>query len=275
MDNSTPRAGDRWWTLRAALVVGAVLLLSGCAYRPLLRPLVAGEAAVGRQAFRQLVGGQGICARAVDAEVTVTLDVPWQSGTIAGYLQLLAPGYLKFIGVNPLGQPLLVLGSDGVACRYVLPAERKMYEGRLAEATVSRYLPPGLDLTRSYYWLIGRLRPGQVDIREVAGEPGGAGLWVQFRYAGEEQSELVLFDPRRLCLLRHLLLDKDGRTVLEVSYDSYAAGDCPLPGQVIIQGDNRLGRLVLRLGNWLPADTMTAADFVVTAPSDFVRIKIK
>jgi len=258
-----------------ALVAVALLALTGCAYRPTRLALNGEETAAGREAFRKLVGGQGICARAVDAEATVTLDLPWQSGTIGGYLQLMAPGYLKFIGVNPLGQPLLLLGSDGTDCRYVLPAARKLYEGRLAEAAASRYLPAGFDPTRSYYWLIGRLRPGQVRIGEVSGDPDGAGVWVKFRYEGEEHAELALIDPRRLCLLRHLLLAEDGRTVLEVSYDSFTPGACPLPGQVIIHGDNRFGRLVLRLGNWLPADTLTGADFAVTAPSDFVRIKIK
>lgn len=258
-----------------ALVLIAFLGLVGCASRPTRFALSGQEAAAGREAFRKLVGGQGICARAVDAEATVTLDLPWQSGTITGYLQLLAPGYLKFIGVNPLGQPLVLLGSDGVECRYVLPAERKLYEGLLAEADFSRFLPPGFDPTRSYYWLIGRLRPGQVRIGEVSGDPDGPGLWVKFRYEGEDHYELALFDPRRLCLLRHLLLAKDGHTVLEVSYDAYTSGDCPLPGQVVVQGDNRFGRLVLRLGNWLPADTLTGADFAVTAPSDFLRIKIK
>lgn len=249
--------------------------MAGCAYRPALRPLGEAELAAGRAAFRQLVAEQGDCPRAIDAEVTVTLNLPWQSGTMAGYLQLMAPGYLKFIGVNPLGQPLLLLGSDGVACRYVLPSERKLYQGLLAETAVSRYLPPGLDAARAYYWLIGRLRPGQVRIEEVSGDPEGAGLWVRFRYQGEAQSELVLFDPRRRSLGRHLLLDAAGRPVLEVAYGAHTVADCPLPGQVTISGDNRFGRLVLRLNNWVPADTMTAADFAVTAPSDFLRIDIK
>ena len=268
-----PRLGRQ--AAAAVWVTITILLLSGCAYHSPRLALHGEEAVAGRAAFRKLLGAQGICARAVDAEATVTLDLPWQSGTMAGYLQLMAPGYLKFIGVNPLGQPLLVLGSDGVDYRYVLPAERKLYEGRLAESSGSRFLPTGFDPRRSYYWLIGRLRPGQVRIGEVSGDSEGGGIWVQFRYEGEEPSELVLFDPRRLLLLRHLLLAKDGGTVLEVSYDAYSAGDCPLPGQVVVYGDNRFGRLVLRLGNWLPADALTGADFSVTAPSDFVRIKIK
>lgn len=262
---------------RSWLFLLAFLLLApaGCAYRPARLPLDTETAAAGRDSFRKMVGGQDICARAIDAEATVTLDSPWQSGTIAGYLQLMAPGHLKFIGVNPLGQPLVVLGTDGVACRYVVAPERKIYEGALADAAVSRYLPVGLDPARSYYWLIGRLRPGQVRIREISGDPGGAGLWAEFRYEGEEQRELVLFDPQRLSLLRHLLLDNQGRTVFEVTYDSYTSGACPLPQLVTIRGDNRFGRLVLRLGNWLPGEALTIADFEVTAPSDFSRIKIK
>lgn len=260
------------WAAALALLV---VLLNGCAYRPTLLPLAESAAAAGRRAFREMVAGQGGCVRAVDAEATVTFNLPWQSGSIGGYLQLMAPGYLKFIAVNPLGQPLLLLGSDGAGCRYILPAERRVYDGSLAEGFLSGFFPRGFEPARSYYWLIGRLRPGQVRIGEVNGDPAGAGLWVKFRYEGEAQAELALFDPQKQRLLRHLLLDQDGATVLDVGYDSYTTAACPLPGLVTIRGDNRFGKLVLRLGNWLPADTLTAADFTVTAPSDFVRTKIK
>lgn len=222
-----------------------------------------------------MVGGQAVCARAVDAEATVTLSSPWQSGSMDGYLQLMAPGFLKFVGVNPLGQPLVITATDGETGRYVLPGARKLYEGPLSAGAVHRFLPTGLDPARSYYWLIGRLRPGLVKIREVAGDPDGKGTWVEFSYEGEAQRELVLFDPLRLNLHRHLLLDEQGGVALEVEYDSYPAGECALPGLVSIRGDSRYGRLVLRLGNWLPAEALTGDDFKISAPADFTRIDIK
>ncbi|HSH12732.1 MAG TPA: hypothetical protein VLA15_03250 [Desulfurivibrionaceae bacterium] len=233
------------------------------------------EEAGAREAFRLMAGGQAACARAVDAEVTMTIATPWQSGSMAGYLQLMAPGYLKFVGVNPLGQPLLITGTDGETGSYVVPAERKIYQGPLSAEAVLRYLPTGLDPTRSYYWLIGRLRPGQLSIMEVAGDLDRAGLWVEFRYEGEVRRELALFDPLRLLLRRHLLLDEQGEVAFEVEYDSYSTGECPLPGLVTIRGDRRYGHLLLRLDNWLPAETLTGDDFKITVPSDFTRIHIK
>jgi len=192
-----------------------------------------------------------------------------------GYLQMLAPGFVKFVGVNPLGQPMVIIASDGATARYVLPGERKVYEGGLAADTVRRFLPEGFDLAQSYYCLTGRLRPGLVRIREVAGEPDGTGVWVEFQYDDAARRELVLFDPHRSILHRHLWLDAQGGVVFEVAYDSYQAGDCPLPGLVSIRGDRRYGHLILRLGNWQPADALTGADFQITAPTDFTRITIK
>ncbi len=252
-----------------------MLALVGCAYRPARLVLAETEAVEAREAFRRLVGGQAVCARAVDVEVTVTISSPWQSGSMNGYLQLLAPGFLKFVGVNPLGQPLVLMATDGETGRYVLPGERKVYDGPLSAEAVRRFLPAGLDPARSYYWLIGRLRPGLVKIREVAGDPDGSGVWVEFRYEGETRKELVLFDPRQLTLRRHLLLDDQGGIAFEVEYDAYPAGECPLPGLVTIRGDSRYGRLVLRLGDWLPAEALTGNDFQITAPADFTRIPIK
>lgn len=257
------------------LLLALFLALAGCAYRPARLPLAESEATGAREAFRRMVSGQALCARAVDAEVTVTVATPWQSGSMVGYLQLMAPGYLKFVGVNPLGQPLLITGTDGESCRHVLPAERKIYEGPLSAEAVRRFLPAGFDPARSYYWLIGRLRPGQVRIREVAGDPDGAGLWVEFSYEGEARRELALFDPLRLLLRRHLLLDGQGEVAFEVEYDSYSGGECPLPGLVTIRGDRRYGHLLLRLGNWLPGEALTGDDFKITVPADFTRIPIK
>lgn len=258
------------------LFVGvALLVLTGCAYRPSRLPLAESKVVEAREVFRQMVGGQAVCARAVDAEAIVTFATPWQSGSLDGYLQLMAPGFFKFVGINPLGQPLVIVGTDGKTCRCVLPAERKIYEGPLAGGDVRRYLPAGLDPARGYYWLIGRLRPGLVKIREVTGAQDGNGIWVEFHYEGETQRELVLFDPERLTLRRHLLLDGQGGVTFEVEYNNYPAGDCPLPELVTIRGDNRYGRLILRLGNWLPAETLRGDDFKITAPADFTRISIK
>lgn len=259
----------------ALLLLTLLLALAGCAYRPTRLPLAESEAAGARAAFRRMLTGQAVCARAVDAEVTVTMATPWQSGSLPGYLQLMAPGYLKFVGVNPLGQPLLITGTDGETGRYVLPGERKIYEGPLSAEAIRRFLPAGFDPTRSYYWLIGRLRPGQVRIREVAGDPEGTGYWAEFRYEGEARRELALFDPERLLLLRHLLLDEQGKVAFEVAYDSYSGGECPLPELVTIRGDRRYGHLLLRLGNWLPGETLTGDDFQITVPADFTRIPIK
>lgn len=261
--------------LLSFLLVALLLAPIGCAYRPARLTLAETEAAGVRDSFRRMVGGQLVCVRAVDAEATVTISSPWRSGSMDGYLQMMAPGFLKFIGVNPLGQPLVITATDGATGRYLLPGERKLYEGPFSAEAVRRFLPTGLDPARSYYWLIGRLRPGLVKIREVAGDADGKGVWVEFLYEGETQRELVLFDPLRLNLRRHLLLDEQGEVALEVEYDSYPAGECPLPGLVTIRGDSRYGRLVLRLGNWLAADALTADDFKITAPADFTRIEIK
>jgi hypothetical protein len=268
-------AGRSWWRQSFSVAAALLLTLSGCAYRPSRPPLAEPAATEAREAFRRMAAGQSICARGVDAEVTVTIAAPWQSGSMDGYLQLMAPGFLKFVGVNPLGQPLVLAATDGENCRYVLPSERKVYEGALAGADLRRFLPEGLDPGRSYYWLIGRLRPGVLKIQELAGDPDGKGVWVRFLYEGESRGELALLDPLRLTLHRHLLLDAQERVAFEVEYDAYPAGDCPLPGLVTIRGDSRYGRLVLRLGNWLPADTLTSDNFKISAPADFTRITIK
>ena len=248
--------------------------MPGCASRLPGSPLAGGEAAAAREAFRRLAGGQAACDRALDAEVSVSLSSPWRSGSLDGYLQLMAPGYLKFIAVSPLGQPLLLLGTDGSTVNYVVPAERRVYQGRADGETLARFLPSGLDPARSYYWLIGRLRPGQVRILEVAGEAGGTGTWVKFRHDDERRAELVLFDPAGGRLLRHRQLDEQGGVVFEAEYGEFTDGECAAPGLVTLHGGRLYGTLTLRLDNRLPADSLRGEDFKIDAPPDFTRIPI-
>jgi hypothetical protein len=251
----------------------ALLLAAGCATLPGRHPLAPEEEARGRDLFRQLAAGQQACRAWVDAEAGLTFDSVWQSGFLPGYLQLLAPGFLRFVGIGPLGQPLLILATDGQDFSTVLPAERRVYEGPVTASAFQRYFPDGFAAAASYYWLTGRLRPGRVQVREVTGAEGSPDLWVVFSYAGEAGRELVRLDPEHRTLRRHLLLDEQDGVVLEAAYGDYTSGLCPQPGQVTIRG-GRHGSLELRLRDWQETVPLTAADFETPIPPGFNRIKI-
>jgi hypothetical protein len=261
---------------RLFFVVGLALslLAGGCASLPRQYPLPPEAEARARAAFRQLAAAQMACGRWADAEAFVSLDSMWQSSSLPGYLQLLAPGFLRFVGLNPLGQPLLILTTDGQNFTSILPIEMRAYEGPVTSPSFQRYVPPGLTTEGGYYWLIGRLQPGLAKVLEVAGEDDGPDFWVKISYGDGAGREMVRFDPERLLIRRHQLLDERDQVVLDVSYDEYTASPCALPGLVTIRSGRRKGTLALRLRDWRTADPLSPQDFAVDIPPGFNRIKI-
>jgi len=261
---------------RFPLVVGLALLLlaAACAVLPVRRQLPPAEETRARAAFRQLAAEQKVCGGWGDAEALLSLDSVWKSGSVSGYLQLLAPGYLRFVGLNPLGQPLLILTTDGQNFSSILPTEMRAYEGPVSSPPFRRYVPERLRPETSYYWLSGRLRPGVVKVLKVTGDDDGSDLWVKLAYDDGAGREMVRFDPKRLSISRHLLLDERDRVVFEVGYGDYTAPPCGLPGLVTIRDGRGKGTLELRLRDWRTAEPLTPQDFAVDIPPGFNRIKI-
>jgi len=261
---------------RLFFVVGLALALlaGGCASLPRQIPLAPDADTRARAAFRQLAAAQKACGRWADAEALVTFDSIWRSGSMSGYLQLLAPGFLRFVGINPLGQPLLILATDGRRFSSILPSEMRAYEGPVTTSTFQRYVQAGVAPEAGYYWMIGRLRPGEVTLLSVAGASGSSDVWVKFSYDDGAGPEMVRFDPVRLTIVSHRLLDDRDRVALEVDYDDYTAPPCGLPGLVTIRGGSRKGTLALHLRDWRTTEPLTPQDFTVNIPTGFKRIKI-
>ena len=109
--------------------------LQGCA-RPVLQtyPASEQEAQLAASAFtRYQKIYQDECACCLDAEADATVSVSgWFSnhtGKLSGYLQVLEPGYIKFVALNPLGQPILILLTNGRIFKSLNVLEGKAYMG--------------------------------------------------------------------------------------------------------------------------------------------------
>jgi len=257
-------------------LVNLILLLGycGCALSPRV-PLSGADSSRYREDFKQMVSVQRECQCCGDADVTVSIDSPWQSGTIGGYMQIMSPSFLKFIGMNPLGQPQIVMVTDGVKFSYALINEARGYEGAVTSEAFNRYAPPGFNPGTSFYWLIGRLPPGPVDIMETSGDTSKRGIWVRLRYESDGMNSLILFDPARKVILQHSKLSEDGKSVLDVKYDNYQSGKCGLPGRITISSGNHHGNLVVDLREWQTGVPFSAGEFEFELPAGFERVEVQ
>lgn len=274
---------DFFCRLLAALLVGGFFVaLAGCAVtRPAVVPLSADEERRVREQAAALLMPIDVCGKCLDVEARVVVQSLWQSGTVEGYLLARAPGTLKFVGLSPLGQPLLLLATDGTSFRFVSVAEAVAYEGLTSAAAFRKYAPPGLDPLASFFWLIARL-PRESRVVEVSRNDGG-GYWLTLLINGAAGRHRVLFDPVQGAIAQAELLDQNEQPLLEVRYEMYqqitaldGVAGCRLPGRVVVSGKQHGGAaLTVQFSNWLLGTTCNEADFAVTVPSGFAIERVE
>lgn len=263
-----------------------LLLTGGCATLPATRPLAELQQQQAEALFREAMARQQDCPCCLDAQVRLSVKSLVQKGTISGFVQAKEPSFLKFIGLNPLGQPLLFLATDGTFFRYVAVPEAKGYEGLVTAAAFKKYAPQGFDPEHGFYWLAGRLAPEKLRIFSVAQDPEGQGIWLELAYAvdvfeGKALRRHVLFDPVKQVIRQHLVADLDGQIMVDVRYDDYTkaseggSDNCQLPGVIRIHANHNGALMELTLGDWLPDASFSAGDFRVDLPPDFALVPVQ
>lgn len=271
-----------WWGGLALFL----LLGGGCATLPATRPLVELQQQQAEARFREAMARQEECPASLDAQVRLSLKSLLQKGTISGFVQAKAPSFLKFTGLNPLGQPMLLLATDGTFFRYVSVVEGKGYEGLVTAAAFEKYAPRGFAPAHAFYWLAGRLAPEEQRIFSVARDPEGQGFWLELAYAadaagGKPLRRHVLFDPAQQVIRRHLVADADDRILVDVRYDDYSpafeggSDNCRLPGLITIHANHNGALMELALGEWLPDPSFSAGDFRVELPPGFTLVPVE
>jgi hypothetical protein len=248
--------------------------LSGCAGLPARLPLSGPESLLVRQSFKEMIGRQRQCESSVDADITITLDSRFYSGTMSGYLQAKAPAFLKLVGINPFGQPMVVLISDGEYFSYALLSESVSYDGRVDSDAFRRYAPTGFDPGASFYPLTGKLAPGKVRILATSSDREGRGAWLELENIRDNIHSLVLFEPEHQLVRQYLQFNEDGKVTLKIGYGDYFPGPCSLPGLITITSSDHAGELLIRLRDWQTDASFSAADFVLELPPAFKRVKV-
>ena len=267
---------------RLTLLGFFLFLANGCATLP---ATVSLDADLRRQAsldFLQLVAGQQACNCCLDVQVRASVKSLLQKGSLQGFLQAMSPSYLKFVGLNPLGQPLVILSTDGENFRYVVVPEAKSYDGPASARKFKDYAPQGFEPEHAFFWLTGRLAPGKIEIFDVAGDAEGQGLWFEFAYDQEKLRRHVLFDPKERVILRHIVVDEEDHTLMDVRYLEYQnksvaeKNECRLPSLIKVHASTKNGAVMeLAFSDWIEDASFIGPDFVVELPVGFQRVFIE
>ena len=281
-----------------------VIFIQGCA-GPILQTYPADPKEIATVtevflSFRKL--SDEVCICCLDAEADTSLSVSgWfhdHTGKLSGYLQAMEPGYLRFVALNPLGQPWYILVTDGKIFKSLNVFEEKAYSGSVQSETYGKFAPAGFEPGFSYYWLTGKLQPGDMQIRSVMHDREKDAFWLHIIHANGAAESMILFDPDEQLILRHVLQDERGKHLADVVYAEYqplngegsrdlrgvppenpasasAEYFCRVPGRITISSRAGSEKIEVKLHSFIENVQFSADDFSLEIPDNFEQLLVR
>ena len=249
-----------------------VLLLNGCAGKPWTGQVSADETALFTRTFEEMQQRDASCYSCLDAETSLLWEGPGSSRSIAGFVQLMLPTSLKFVVLNPLGQPLYALVSDGREFQSINTGQRLHTIGRISALAAQHQIPEALLSENWGYWLTGRLQEERATIEAIRLDGSGRGVWITLRYKDETRLAIshLLIQPETKQLLLRILVDHQGKTVATLSYDQrYGTDDCAPVSRMTISDLPYRSKLSISFTEILTDRSFTAANFRLRVPADY------
>lgn len=253
-----------------------LLLAAGCArLAPRPVPLAAGERAQVLSGYRAYLHHVPLCP-GVEADVQLQYQSLFKDARIPGVLAAKAPASIKVMGLNPLGQPMLVFSVHGGRFTLIDVQGQKGYSGRITAGRVAKLLP-----------LEDLAKAGLYDL--LTGAPAlpiESGLAVS-RLRGVKRGFYLLTWPEawpRKQIVFNLgagrveafrLLDAADRILLEIHYSSRREGRCGVPAAIDISGSKVRGSVECTFERVFPADSLAAGTFALTVPEGFSMEKVR
>lgn len=269
-------------------LAAALFALSACAghHIPSVESVSGREGVEVRAAFNKMVILQSsVCPDAIDAEVTV---VAAYDGLMAdrkivldGFLLAAKPSLLKYVAVNPLGQPMIIMTTDGSDFRYVTVAENREYSGSVLSETFRRFFPSSTG--GDFYGLItGRPNIESMHITSVVRQPGTSLYWLTASSAGDESGHRIsfFFDLLNGRLNGCRLLDGAGSVIVDIRYLPATEGVsqngiCAVADRVEMQLPSLKSSLSIQFASMRHDTELTVEDFSFTRPDHYQLIQVQ
>ncbi len=252
------------------LCAAVLLLLGGCSAKmPQQSAQLDGEPL--RQAEKRLRSFLNqSCVEAVDSDVQLTWKAYARQETYPAQLEAQAPASLRLALTDPLGRPLLLLGSDGKT--FTLADNRKAegWRGSVEQKTIRRFLPAFIPMDDLFFWLSGRVRGDRMQAAAARLDAEGT-LWWHGGSAGGGVVHILALDEANH-LSRHLVVDRKNDEILfEARYSEYrpTGKDCSWPGSIVLSGKALEAEYKLDFGAIASHAPIDRQRFEVTLPPHF------
>ena len=253
------------WGLLAVL-----LLLQGCVSKmPKTIPLAEdqkGEAERVLAAF--LREGR---PQALDADIKLGWDFLAGKGTAEAIVQVQQPAFLRLSLPDPLGRAMVLVASDGKTFTMVDNRAGKGYQGSVDSKFWHSYVPPPLapeDLFPLLGGFLSQPPPTGMDMFSAERQTGFWYVWKE----GPLLVHRLLIDRSAARLIRHLVIDGRGDTLLDVRYSDFHSGvegHPSWPHLVEVEGAMITGTLTVQIVRVVSYDPLPPARFYLSLPSHY------
>ncbi|MEW6427037.1 MAG: hypothetical protein AB1568_03255 [Thermodesulfobacteriota bacterium] len=249
-------------------IVTVAFFLTGCS---LLRPARPVEGPVVERVAERLdelrsLAGQ---CRGFEADAEVTFDTILQDMAVSGFVIAAHPAAIRFVGMTPFGQPLMIAASDGRRVQYVDVVRQTAYAGAAEADAIRRYFRNPQIVADGYFLLAGQpVACAPADLRVQAGD--GGGYEVSFRCSGGEIRHSYLLASEAGAILRYRRLQPRGSIQAEIVYRGREqATGCGYPMNIEASGAGLSGTLTIRLNGHAAGDGGGAAGIFSPVPAQF------
>ncbi len=248
------------------------LFLNGCARKPWTIAVAENETALITQTFAEMQQRDASCSCCLDAKTTLSWNGPGEDRSVAGFLQLMLPTSLKFVMLNPLGQPLYALVSDGQEFQSINTTLKQHIIGKISSLAAQYKIPEALLSENWGYWLTGRLQEKGALIETIRQDGSGRGVWITMQYpvdAALAQTHLLI-RPETRQLLARILVDHQGDTIATISYEGRSEqNDCTPVSRITITDLPYRSKLTIDFTEILTDRSFTAANFKLKVPANY------
>ncbi len=214
------------------------------------------------------------CTCCIDAEITATWDTQLSDGGLNGYLQVMLPSSIKIVAVNPLGQPLYALTSDGEYFQAINVSKALYKHGRISTFTEKHDIPEDVFHKQWANWLTGNMNFTAEQVVEIREDMQSRGVWLHVikDESVNLSSEYLLYDFSRRQLLERIGYDKSGDQIAQVIYQQWTTiNNCPLPSNIQIKGIAFDTEVNIQIKDILNDQIFTAPNFKLKLPPNYLQ----
>jgi len=257
-----------------AIQLVSLLIIGGCAQKPWQEPVLDKQEQQMRGLVSRLLEKQSLCSCCIDAEIAATWDSAVDTGGLNGYLQVFLPSSLKLVAINPLGQPLFALTTDGERFQAINAVKGVFKHGRAASFVRRNSLPTTITHQQWGNWLTGRL--GSADTKPAAlfHDEASRGIWVEveMEHSRHFSKEYLLLDTQKELLLERTVFDKKDRETAKIIYSDWTeTANCPQPTAIEIQTNEYGTSISITLKEIVTDTVFSGKTFYLKMPPNYLR----